>query len=407
MHKYIHNYKILVFLHPLTKTKNPIKPIKHFKPFKPFIPSTMQIRQVTEYLNSRFLPFYQESYDNSGFLIGDPAAELKGILITLDVTPDAVDEAISGGFNLIVSHHPLIFNGLKRITTESETGRMISLLLQNQIAVYAAHTNLDNLDWGVNGILANKLGLNDCRILRPTGGALRKLVTYVPTEHAETLRQALFAAGAGGIGQYDECSYNSDGYGTFRAGQNATPYCGEVGKLHCEPETRIEVIYEKRIERKLIQRLIDNHPYEEPAYDCLPLDNSFVKIGAGMVGNLSSPLPISDFLETVKATLGLPVIRTSQFNHNSKSTIKTVAICGGSGSFLIGDAKSAGADIYMTGDLKYHDFQQSEGKIILADIGHYESEQFAKELIYSVISEKFSTFACQISKQAGSLIQYN
>ena len=368
----------------------------------------MKIRDIVNYLNSRFLPFYQESYDNSGFLIGNPDTETTGILITLDVTPDVVSEAIGGGFNLIVSHHPLIFGGLKRITTENQTGRMITDLIQNNISVYAAHTNLDNLDWGVNAILAQKIGLSQCRVLRPLDGMLRKLVTYVPNDHADTLRQALFDAGAGGIGQYDCCSYNSDGIGTFRASENATPYCGQIGQLHHEPETRIELIYEKRIERKLIQRLINVHPYEEPAFDCLPLDNSFPKAGAGMVGILPHPMPVDEFLDIVKEHPPLPVIRCSQPSNsqNSKTKIEKVAICGGSGSFLIQDAKAAGADIYMTADLKYHDFQQAEDKIILADIGHYESEQFAKELIYNVISEKFSTFACQISNKACGYIQY-
>lgn len=377
----------------------------------------MKIREVVDFLNSRFLPIYQESYDNAGFLVGDLQHEISGVLATTDVTDEVIDEAITLGDNLIVCHHPLIFGGLKRLTPEAATSRMVIRLIENGISVYAAHTNLDNLSDGVNGILARKLGLTDCRILRPVENVLRKLVTYVPTADADRVREALFAAGAGGIGDYDCCSYNSDGFGTFRAGDDCHPYCGKIGELHREPETRIEVIYEKRIERKLIQRLMTVHPYEEPAYDCIPLANALSSVGAGMIGRLPSPMPVDDFFAMVKGSLNLPVIRTSNYLNTSKSKhqqidesthsqIQTVALCGGSGAFLIGDAKGCGADIYLTGDLKYHDFQSADGNIILADIGHFESEQFAKEIFYDTISKKFSNFACHISRKDKGFISY-
>ncbi len=363
----------------------------------------MKIRELTDYLNSRFLPVYQESYDNAGFLLGDDNRELSGVLTTIDVTPAVVEEAIEKDANLIVSHHPLIFGGMKRITTTNATGRMVMRLLEKGIAVYAAHTNLDNLDWGVNGILAEKLGLTDCRILRPVEGKLCKLVTYVPTTQAHQVRQALFDAGAGSIGEYDCCSYNSEGFGTFRAGENCHPFCGEIGTIHQEPETRIEVIYEKRLERKLLQQLKTVHPYEEPAIDCLPLNNKHESIGSGMIGRLPAPMDATEFLEQVKQRIHLPVVRCSAL---CKQQVSKVAICGGAGSFLIPDAKSCGADILLTADLKYHDFQSAEGEIILADIGHFESEQFAKEIFYRVISEKFSKFACQFSEQDKGFIYY-
>lgn len=363
----------------------------------------MKIRELTDYLNRRFLPVYQESYDNAGFLLGDDSRELTGVLTTVDVTPDVVEEAVDKSLNLIVSHHPLIFGDMKRITPANATGRMVMRLMEKGIAVYAAHTNLDNLDWGINGILAEKLGLTDCHILRPVEGVLRKLATYVPTAHADNIRQALFAAGAGGIGGYDCCSYNSEGFGTFRAGDDCHPFCGEKGEIHQEAETRIEVIYEKRLERKLMQQLKAVHPYEEPAIDLIPLNNKLEHIGAGMVGNLSSPMDTSEFLERVKKTLHLPVIRCSSL---CKKQVSKIAICGGSGSFLIPDAKNCAADMLLTADLKYHDFQSAENEIILADIGHYESEQFAKELFYRVISEKFSTFACRISEQNNGFVYY-
>lgn len=380
----------------------------------------MKVREVTDYLNSIFLPVYQETYDNAGFLVGDPAREVSGVLATTDVTDEVIDEAIALGANLIVSHHPLIFGGLKRLTPDSATPRMVIRLIENGIGVYAAHTNLDNLQQGVNGILARKLGLEGCRILRPVEGVLRKLVTYVPTADADRVRQALFDAGAGGIGAYDCCSYNSDGFGTFRAGEGCHPHCGQIGELHREAETRIEVIYEKRLERKLIRSLVEVHPYEEPAYDCIPLDNVLPTVGAGMVGRLREPMAAANFFAMVKERLGLPVVRISQMGignpqsatNNSQFTIhnslviQKVALCGGSGAFLIGDAKSCGADVYLTADLKYHDFQSAEGRILLADIGHFESEQFAKEIFYDAISKKFSNFACHISQKDRGYICY-
>ena len=380
----------------------------------------MKVREVIDYLNSIFLPVYQETYDNAGFLVGDPAREVSGVLDTTDVTDEVIDEAIALGANLIVSHHPLIFGGLKRLTPDSATPRMVIRLIENGIGVYAAHTNLDNLQQGVNGILARKLGLEGCRILRPVEGVLRKLVTYVPTADADRVLQALFDAGAGGIGAYDCCSYNSDGFGTFRAGEGCHPHCGQIGELHREAETRIEVIYEKRLERKLIRALIEVHPYEEPAYDCIPLDNAPPTVGAGMVGRLREPMAAADFFAMVKERLGLPVVRISQMGignpqsatNNSQFTIhnsleiQKVALCGGSGAFLIGDAKSCGADVYLTADLKYHDFQSAEGRILLADIGHFESEQFAKEIFYDAISKKFSNFACHISQKDRGYICY-
>lgn len=381
----------------------------------------MKTREVIDYLNHLFLPVYQESYDNSGLLVGDPDREVSGVLATTDVTDEVIDEAIALGANLIVSHHPLIFGGLKRLTPDSATQRMVIRLIERQISVYAAHTNLDNLQNGVNGILAQKLGLVECHILRPVEGVLRKMVTYVPQADADGVREALFAAGAGSIGAYDCCSYNSEGFGTFRASEGCHPHCGQIGELHREPEMRIEVIYEQRLERRLVERLRQAHPYEEPAIDCLPLANALPSVGAGMVGRLPHPMPAGEFFAMVKQRLGLPVVRTSQLpnnephstNHNSQFTIQNsefkiqkVALCGGSGAFLIGDAKGCGADVYLTADLKYHDFQSAEGRIVLADIGHYESEQFAKEIFYDAISKKFCNFACHISQKDKGYICY-
>ena len=367
----------------------------------------MKIKELTEYLDSIFLPVYQEEYDNAGFLVGDPDDELAGVLTTTDVTDAVIDEAIGYHLNLIVSHHPLIFGGLKRITPTSDTSRMVMKLIENHISVYTAHTNLDNQRNGVNGILAMKLGLQDCRILRPAESVLRKLVTYVPLTDADKVRHALFDAGAGGIGAYDCCSWNAEGTGTFRAHEGCHPHCGEIGELHHENEIRIEVVYEQRIERQLLSALRKTHPYEEPAIDCIPLANKYEAIGAGMVGVLPSPVAATEFLAEIKRTLGIPIIRSSETTCNlAKRSVRKIAICGGSGSFLIGDAKACGADIFMTSDLKYHDFQSAGESLILTDIGHYESEQFAKEIFYREISQKFSNFACRISEEDVGFINY-
>lgn len=363
----------------------------------------MKIQEVTDYLDSRLLPYYQESWDNAGLQAGDSTQDISGALICLDVTPDVVDEAVARHCNLIVSHHPLLFSGVKRITPTTQTGRLLMHILQHNLCVYAAHTNLDNLCWGVSGELAKRIGLQNCHVLDPMPDKLKKLITYCPSAQAEAVRNALFEAGAGCIGGYDACSYNLQGTGTFRAGNDCHPFCGQRGELHLEPETRIEVIYESRIEAALVAALIAAHPYEEPAYDLLPITNAYSRIGAGAYGTLPRPVNTMEFLAQVKRTLHLPVIRCSQ---PCKTQVQRVALCGGSGAFLIDKAKRAAADIYLCGDLKYHEFQQAEGEIILADIGHYESEQFAKDIIYRVMSEKFCTFAVQTAQRDKGYIYY-
>lgn len=363
----------------------------------------MKIVEIIEYLNERFLPCYQEEWDNCGLLVGDASQEATGALVALDVTPGVVDEAIKKGYNLIASHHPIIYKGAMRITPSTEQGRMLIKLIQNNICVYAAHTDLDNLFCGVSGELARRLNLERVQVLEPKEGLLKKLVAYVPTAYAPAVRSALFEAGAGSIGAYDACSYNIDGTGTFRAGGGAKPFVGKIGELHEEAETRIEVVYETRLERKLVAALLKAHPYEEPAYDLLPITNAFARIGGGAIGWLKEPMATMSFLQLVKNVLKLPVVRTSEL---CKDTVQHVAVCGGSGAFLAGVAKAQGADIYLCGDLKYHDFQLAEGDFILADIGHYESEQFAKEIISSAIKEKFRTFACDISQCGKGLISY-
>ncbi len=363
----------------------------------------MKIKDITSFLEELAPTALQESYDNSGLLIGNPDAGIDQALISLDLTMDVLDEAIRDGIGLVISHHPLIFSGMKRLTGANETERIVMKAIKNDVAVYAIHTNLDNVREGVNAILCEKLGIEKTSILRPVSGVLNKLVTFCPVDHAHKVREALFNAGAGHIGNYDNCSYNLEGYGTFRAGEGSKPFVGEQGKVHREDETRIEVIFPDHVMGRLIRALKAAHPYEEVAYDIYPLKNDLPTAGAGMIGTLATPLDDDAFLEMLKSTLGTGVIRHSSL---PEKKIHKVAVCGGSGSFLIRDAMAAGADAFVTGDMKYHQFFETEGRMLIADAGHFETEQFTKELIYSMLNEKFPTFALRISHINTNAIHY-
>lgn len=345
----------------------------------------------------------QEEYDNSGLLLGKRQVIIDKALICVDITDEVMQEAIEGGFNLLISHHPFIFKGIKRVTGQNLQGRILISAIKHDIAVYAMHTNLDNVFHGVNGILASKLGLTKLKILSPQQGNLRKLVTFCPTDHADQVRNALFEAGAGQIGEYDACSYNVDGQGTFRAGDGANPFVGEKGKLHFEHEVRIETIYPVYLENAIIAKLLAAHPYEEVAYDIYPLSNVNSRIGAGMIGELEKAMSEKTFLEMLKKNLNAAVIRHSSLLGR---TVTNVAFCGGSGSFLIQQAISMGADAFITGDMKYHQFFEAENKILIADVGHYESEQFTKELIFQILKKKFPNFALRISKVNTNAVKY-
>jgi len=363
----------------------------------------MKLSEICDCLEA-FAPLQiQEAYDNSGLILGNKSLEIKGILICLDVTEGIVNEAIEKKCNLIVSHHPFIFSGLKKINGQNTIERILEKCIRKEIAVYAAHTNLDNASEGVNKILCEKLGLRNTRILSPKKDLLRKLVTFCPTENAGQVRKALFDAGGGFIGNYDNCSFNTSGTGTFRALENANPYVGEIGELHQEAEMRIETIYPMYIERNILEALIQSHPYEEVAYDIYPLGNEYKNIGSGMVGDLNIPCSETDFLNFVKKT-----IKTGCIKHSSllNAKIKKVAVCGGSGIFLLKEAIASGADVFITADVKYHDFFAAEGKIIIADVGHYESEQFTKELLYTILLKKFPKFALFISEENTNSVNY-
>ena len=363
----------------------------------------MKIKEMIRPLEEMAPTSLQETYDNSGLLIGSPDDDIHGVLISLDLTEIVIEEAIKKNCNLIITHHPIIFSGMKRINGKNATERIVSNSIKNNIAVYAIHTNLDNVDTGINKILCDKLGLKNCRILAPKKDLLRKLVTFCPVDHADKVRQALFDAGAGSIGNYDNCSFNTAGTGSFKGSSNSNPFAGEKGKQHFENEIRIETIYPVYREEIVVQALLKVHPYEEVAYDLFKLENKFNRTGAGMIGELQEKTTEINFLKFVKTVTGTGLIRHSRFTGNP---IHKVAVCGGSGSFLIRDAMSAGADIFITGDVKYHDFFEAENKMLIADIGHFESEQFAKELIYNVLKKNFPTFAVLISENNTNSVNY-
>jgi dinuclear metal center YbgI/SA1388 family protein len=364
---------------------------------------TMLIKDITNCIES-FAPLsLQEEYDNSGLLIGHPEKEIKGILICVDVTETVLEEAICLGCDLIIAHHPLIFKGIRKLTGYNSTERIVEQCILKGIALYAAHTNLDNTSSGVNAKLSEILGLQNCRILKPTRGMLRKIVTFCPSDQAEKVRQALFKAGAGHIGNYDNCSFNTEGSGTFRALENANPFIGSIDELHFENEIRIETIFPSYNQSAIVRALLASHPYEEVAYDIYRIENEIPGAGSGMIGELSQPENEPDFLQRIKELIGGSTIRHTAFTGKQ---INQVALCGGSGSFLIKDALLAGADIFITGDIKYHDFFLAEGQILLADIGHYESEQFTKELLFTLLTEKFPNFAVLISKSLTNPIIY-
>jgi len=350
----------------------------------------MTIQDVTNYLES-FAPLqYQESYDNAGLIVGNSKNEVTGVLVCLDSTEEIVDEAIERKCNLIVAHHPIVFSGLKKITGKNYIERTVIKAIKNDVAIYAIHTNLDNMLSGVNAIIGKKLGLINSQILSPSKNNLRKLITFVPVSHAEKVSESLFVAGAGNVGGYDECSFNSLGEGTFRAGESTNPFVGEKGKRHIEQEQKIEVIFPIDKERTVLAALMESHPYEEPAYDILQLQNNNPTIGAGLIGELENEVDEITFLKSLK-----PLMKTDCIRHSSLigGKVKRIAVCGGSGSFLLKHALQQKADVFITGDFKYHEFFDAENRIIIADIGHFESEQHTIELLADKLKEKFTTFA--------------
>ncbi|WP_259016697.1 Nif3-like dinuclear metal center hexameric protein [Emticicia fluvialis] len=364
----------------------------------------MRIKDITNYIE-RLAPLpYQESYDNAGLIVGSPDENVTGILVTLDSTEDVVEEAIQRGCNLIVAHHPIVFKGIKRLNGKNYIERTVIKAIKNDIAIYATHTNLDNVVDGVSFKIAQKLSLQRVKILAPKTDLLMKLVVFIPVEHTGDLLDALYAAGAGEIGNYSQCSFRVEGKGTFKPGAAADPVIGQSGgPMEEVEENRVEVIFPAYLKNQILAAMRKGHVYEEIAYYLTQLDNRHQEVGSGAVGYLPAPMAPTDFLAYLKQNMQVSVIRhTGLLN----KPISKVALCGGAGSFLLGDAIRAGADIFITADYKYHEFFDAENRIIIADIGHYESEQFTKELLKDYICKKFTNFAVHLSETPTNPVQY-
>ncbi|RZJ68953.1 MAG: Nif3-like dinuclear metal center hexameric protein [Flavobacterium sp.] len=363
----------------------------------------MKLALITNYLESLAPLNYQEDYDNSGLIVGNPNDEVTSAFVALDCTEPIVDEAIAKGCNLIITHHPIVFKGLKRFNGKTYVERVVQKAIKHNIALYAIHTNLDHVAHGVSGEICKRLGLENAKVLSPKGDILKKLVTFCPLANADEVRGALFGAGAGNIGHYSDCSFNAEGTGTFKAGAGTNPFVGQVGNLHREAEVRIETIFKVQDERKVLLALLEHHPYEEVAYDIYSLANKLDNVGAGMVGWLPQEMDGEAFLRHVKNTMHAKVIRHTDL---LPKRIKKVAVCGGSGSFLLKQAIAAGADAFITADFKYHEFFDAENKLMICDIGHYESEQFTSNLLIDNIQEKFPNFAIRLTEHNTNPINY-
>lgn len=363
----------------------------------------MKIKDITDFLETLAPLPYQESYDNSGLIVGDKNREIKKALITLDATEEVIDEAIKEKCQLVIAHHPIVFGGLKKINGKNYVERVVIKAIKNDIAIYAIHTNYDNVIDGVNAKICQRLGLVDCELLLPKKQLLKKLYTFIPEANYDAVTKAVFDAGAGYIGNYSETSFNVGGTGTYRGNEKSNPAIGKPGKLMKEPEIKFETIFPAYLEGQVISALLKTHPYEEVAYDIVTLDNTFNKVGSGMVGNLKKPVEELTFLKQVKKQLQTDCIRYTPLRGK---TISRVAVCGGAGRFLLNNAIGAQADVFITADFKYHDFFDADGKIVVADVGHFESEQFTKELLYEKITGKFPTFAPLISKINTNPIKY-
>lgn len=363
----------------------------------------MKLIEITEFLNAKFPLSFQESYDNSGLIYGDPFHDIHKILVTLDVTEEVIEEALREECDLIISHHPPVFKEIKKINPSNYTDRVLIEAIRQNIALYALHTNIDNISGGLNFMLSQKLGIINPEVLQQKKGHLRKLVTFCPTADVEKIRDAIFKAGAGHIGNYKECSFNIEGKGTFFGSEYTNPYVGEKGKLHIETETRIETVYPATNEVSVLKALFSTHPYEEVAYDIYNIENVYSRVGAGAIGYLDKEYDECDFIDRVLKNLPSERLMHSRFLGRP---VKKVAVCGGSGAFLIHEAIKQKADVFVTGEIKYHEFFGAENSIVLVAAGHYETEHFVKEIIANAIKENFPNFAVVISNVYTNAINY-
>ena len=363
----------------------------------------MKLIEIIEILENISPAVLQEHYDNCGLITGNNSWDCTGILCTLDCTQEVVLEAIAKKCNLIIAHHPIIFNGLKKINGNNYVEKAVITAIKNDISIYAIHTNLDNILTGVNGMMADQLKLVNRKVLMPKQNLQKKLQTFIPTDYAEQLKAALFASGAGTIGQYSDCSFSTEGLGSFRPGNTTSPFSGEKGKRNTKQEIKLEMVFPAFLENQVIQALLTNHPYEEAAYDIIHISNTDASVGSGLIGELPEPADETAFLQTIKTVFGLQVIRHTGLCNKK---VKIVAVCGGAGSFLIKKAVAAGADFFITSDVKYHEFFDTEGRLVLADIGHWESEQFTPDLLVSILKANFPTFAVLKSEVNTNPVQY-
>lgn len=363
----------------------------------------MIVKEITDLLEELAPLSYAEDFDNVGLLIGDPNTEVSGILVTLDTLENVIDEAIAHNCNLVVSFHPIIFSGLKKITGKTYVERVVIKAIQNNIAIYSMHTALDSSQHGVNAKICEVLGIENPEILIPQKRTIKKLTTYVPKVDADALKKALFDSGAGNIGNYSHCSFTNEGTGSYQANADANPTKGEIDKTHYEEETQIHLTYQRAQEGKILNALFKNHPYEEVAYEIYSLENTNQHIGMGMIGTLKNPMEEMTFLNLVKKTMNASGVRHS--NLLSKS-VQKIAVLGGSGAFAISAAKAAGADVFITADVKYHQFYEADDKMLIADIGHYETEQFTKNLLVDYLTKKIPNFAVRLSESKTNPIKY-
>lgn len=361
------------------------------------------IKDICSYLEAIAPQSLQEDYDNAQLILGSPHKKVSQVLLTLDCTEAVLDEAKKIGCELIIAHHPIIFSGLKKITGEHYVERIVTKAIKEDIAIYASHTNMDNTIHGVNHQIAKKIGLKNASILQPSSGQLLKLYTYVPKSHSEQVKKALFKAGAGQIGNYEECSFEFQGTGSFKPRNSAQPFIGHNNELSSVEEVKLEVLLQQHIKNSVLQALESVHPYEEVAYELVSLENSQHEIGAGLIGELEQSLSLKQLLTHFSSKMKAKGIR---YTKSDKKKYKRIAICGGSGAFLINRAIQAGADAFITGDLKYHDFFEGDNRLSLIDIGHYESEQYTPRLFYDILSKKMPTFALHISKINTNPIKY-
>ncbi|HUX55929.1 MAG TPA: Nif3-like dinuclear metal center hexameric protein [Bacteroidales bacterium] len=363
----------------------------------------MKLKDLCLFLDSAVPLSFQESYDNSGLQVGIPEREISSAIITLDVTEDVMNEAVNKKCDIIISHHPLIFTGIKKISGRTFTERILYKAIKHDIAIYSSHTNLDIFSNSVSRKMAEKLELRNIKVLSPLKNRLLKLVTYIPESHLENVRKALFEAGAGVVGNYDQCGFTTSGTGSFRGGAKSNPFVGEKGKIHFEKEIRFETILFSHIKEKVIKNLIDIHPYEEVAFDIYPLENDNHGLGLGCIGEFDDEIEETDFLKLVSAVFNAKGVRYSK---PVGKPVKKVALCGGSGASLLNESISSDVDAFITSDIKYHNFFDADNKIILIDIGHFESEKYSSEILYDLIIKKFPKFAVRFSETNTNPINY-